>query len=219
MSKRDSDDEEDSARERAGRRSAARSALQLGRQEEAEEAQRAYRASIGADTRLQRPKTKAERTREAYGRTLPGSSTETAGEAGAGAAPRRAGGPAVVVEAERPIARTLRLVAAWMVVAAIAVFFDPAFHDAIRRSEPILRLGGEAGPGDATFYLDVRTRPAGAVVRVNGRERGVTPLLLNIGCVAGDPVTIEVERRGHEPERTVTRCAPGKTFSFTPTLR
>jgi hypothetical protein len=196
MSKRDSDEKLE---------------IQLGRQQEAEEAQRAYRASVGPETRLQRPKTKAERLRDQFAPTV----GETEALPASDQAAAKAGGSAVVIESERPIARKLRLVAIWAVVAALIAFFFPAFHDAVRRSKPLLHFGDDEKV-DVSFYLDVRTKPAGAVVRVNGRERGVTPLLINITCVADDPVTIEVERRGHEPERTITRCAPGKTFSFAP---
>jgi hypothetical protein len=56
------------------------------------------------------------------------------------------------------------------------------------------------------FGLSVESSPAGATVRVDGRELGQTPLVASIDCAPGAALKVRVERRSLRPVERTVRC-------------
>jgi hypothetical protein len=89
--------------------------------------------------------------------------------------------------------------------------------------ELFTRFSSEVAPADKKLYdediarvtryvgaLVVRSDPAGAVVVVDGRERGVTPLARPIRVVVGTRA-VRVQRTGYAPYETKVSVASGET--------
>jgi hypothetical protein len=56
------------------------------------------------------------------------------------------------------------------------------------------------------FGLSVESWPAGARVKVNGVDEGVTPLLTSVACAPGERVTVEVRKASLRSKRRTTVC-------------
>ncbi len=119
-----------------------------------------------------------------------------AGGEGAPAAPPRAEGPtAAQLEAAREAEEALaKARAGW----AQTQTFAPR--------DPVTGPGGERTTPFEGFGLSVTTTPPGAVLAVNGREVGETPVLASVACRPGEPVALALSRRGAAPERRTVRC-------------
>jgi serine/threonine protein kinase len=62
-------------------------------------------------------------------------------------------------------------------------------------------------PPATTGTLLIESRPAGAVITLNGREAGTTPLVLD--AVARGPYTVRIERAGYQPWTTTVLVEAG----------
>lgn len=71
-------------------------------------------------------------------------------------------------------------------------------------------------PTVATGVLIVTSTPAGATVRLDGTERGTTPLTLN--ALPPGRYTLEVQTDAHRSVRTTASVAAGDTLRLSPTL-
>jgi hypothetical protein len=67
------------------------------------------------------------------------------------------------------------------------------------------RTGEETAPFSG-FAVSVDTVPAGALVTIDGVERGEAPVLAGIECSPGERVEIGARRRGLPPARAATTC-------------
>jgi hypothetical protein len=56
------------------------------------------------------------------------------------------------------------------------------------------------------FGLSVESTPAGATVRVDGRDLGETPLVATVDCRPGATLLVRVEKRPHRPAERKVRC-------------
>lgn len=56
------------------------------------------------------------------------------------------------------------------------------------------------------FGLSLESTPAGASVRVAGRDVGETPLVTTVDCQPGDEIEVRVERRPYRPAIRKVRC-------------
>jgi hypothetical protein len=65
---------------------------------------------------------------------------------------------------------------------------------------------GEQTAAFAGFAVSVETVPAGALVAIDGVERGEAPVLAGLDCSPGDRVEITARKRGHAPARVATAC-------------
>jgi len=69
------------------------------------------------------------------------------------------------------------------------------------------------------FGVSVESVPAGAVVLVDGRECGETPLTTSVACAPGQAVEVEVRSPGRGPQRRTTRCRQDQLVELTFQLR
>jgi len=69
------------------------------------------------------------------------------------------------------------------------------------------------------FGLSVESDPAGATVRVNGRDLGETPLTASVDCAPGDTVQVEVRKEGRPAARRTTRCRKDHLVELSVELR
>jgi hypothetical protein len=56
------------------------------------------------------------------------------------------------------------------------------------------------------FGLSVESSPAGATVRVDGRDLGQTPLVASVDCAPGAALKVRVEKRSLRPVERTVRC-------------
>lgn len=102
----------------------------------------------------------------------------------------------------------------------------PAQRPAIERVDPeVLRRSTGAGARvrpmlgqTESMMVVVRTVPPGALLTVDGKERGETPAGLDTRCDKGTPVTLEVHAEGYRRWRRQVPCQPGLELTFEPVL-
>jgi hypothetical protein len=121
----------------------------------------------------------------------------------------------------RPSGRAARvgfLVAAALVVGGVLVYalapgttvVLPDAADGGRALAPLEtaadpRTGEQTAPF-AGFAVSVETVPAGALVAIDGVERGEAPVLAGLDCSPGERVEITARKRGLAPARVATAC-------------
>ncbi len=102
----------------------------------------------------------------------------------------------------------------------------PARRPAVERVDrEVLRQSTGAGArvrpmlGETkSMMLVVRSEPPGAVLTVDGVERGETPAGLDTRCEKGRPVILELEAKGFRRWRREIPCQPGLELTFEPKL-
>jgi hypothetical protein len=90
---------------------------------------------------------------------------------------------------------------------------------AITPSEAVPDDSGEKTRWFQGFGLSVESTPAGARVLVNGQDMGQTPLVTTVDCKPGDPVKVEVKRKGLRPQARSTRCREDRLVELSVELK
>ncbi|WNG41117.1 PEGA domain-containing protein [Archangium violaceum] len=67
--------------------------------------------------------------------------------------------------------------------------------------------------------LVVESEPAGANVRVDGKDQGETPVSVGLECLPGKPVIIDISLRGYEKAKHTTLCPHDALVKVTASLR
>jgi hypothetical protein len=65
------------------------------------------------------------------------------------------------------------------------------------------------------FGISVESAPRGALVRVDGKDVGRTPLVTSVECTPGDEVRIEVRKPPLHPRVWTTRCRKDQLVELT----
>jgi hypothetical protein len=76
----------------------------------------------------------------------------------------------------------------------------------IAPKEPQVEPSGERVRWFQGFGVSVESVPTGAMVIVNGQDRGETPLTTSVECKPGETVRVEVRRKGLRTVKRTTRC-------------
>lgn len=104
------------------------------------------------------------------------------------------------------LASLFRLLAALALLAAALLFFAAPLRTLAARLErggnPLAGVFGPA-PG---FLARIDSRPKGASIRIDGRDRGKTPFLGNVACSRGEKIAIEIEAQGYQPWKRELEC-------------
>ncbi len=90
---------------------------------------------------------------------------------------------------------------------------------AIAPTGAVVDASGERVRWFQGFGVSVESVPAGAMVLVNGQERGDTPLTTSVECVPGQAVEVEVRPPGRAAQRRTTRCRQDQLVEITFELR
>jgi PEGA domain-containing protein len=131
--------------------------------------------------------------------------------------------PHVAPDPWRPARRGVPRVAAGAVAAVLVVAGVLAYglaprstaprSDAPERGRPLAPLQAAADPrtGEVTapfqgFAVSVETVPPGALVTIDGVERGEAPVLAGLECSPGERVAIAARKGGFRPARAATTC-------------
>lgn len=79
----------------------------------------------------------------------------------------------------------------------------------------VRRMVGET----ESMMLVVRSRPEGALLVVDGQERGETPAGIDTRCSSEIPVVLELRAAGYRRWRREVPCQPGLELTFEPRLK
>ena len=100
------------------------------------------------------------------------------------------------------------------VTALVGTFGDVAKEALVGYGVPVATdtLGVDVGrsltAAPTSMLLVVRSTPVGAVIRVNGEDRGVTPAVIEVACTSARN-TVQLERQGFESWAVEVPCYAG----------
>ncbi|MEM7584329.1 MAG: PEGA domain-containing protein [Acidobacteriota bacterium] len=118
----------------------------------------------------------------------------------------------------------LRIIAGLaLLVLALAVFWRPlnlVLGPKIAPTVQQLDLPRVWRPAPAQgFLVRITSDPSAAQVRLDGAERGSTPLFANVACEAGQPISIVIEKPGLPAWQRTVPCRVGKELTVRARLR
>ncbi len=104
------------------------------------------------------------------------------------------------------LAGLFRLLAALSLLVAALVFFELPLRLLAARAGAIGNpLAGLFGPAPG-FMATIQSQPPGAAIRIDGKNRGVTPFLGNVAGRQGERVAVEIALAGYKPWKRELDC-------------
>lgn len=117
----------------------------------------------------------------------------------------------------------LRLVASTaLLVCVLTLFYQPldaAFGPTVRPAVANSGLESVLAPSAKGFNLQLTTQPSQATLRIDGKERGQTPALVNVRCRDGQEVQLILRKEAFLELTHTLICDEGEHITLELTLQ